>query len=251
MRRLALVLLLVFGLVVRLSGAAGADRHDPTKAGEAWLKALFATGSANEARAALPLTAPNSPAIAYTWHQIGYLKAQAGSGGGGTPSAIKSKRSNVELCQKGLSGNTCLTFGRFKLDKQRRIKTFSYIDGKNTRPLTPPVVGTGQSGRALGVTFTLASYFAARDALIVILDATGAPDGARTVESDQAIYQPPNGSAVQAATSLGLSGDIPPGVAATLALTFLGSLAPGGTVTIPILSGLPNYPNGSATISLA
>jgi hypothetical protein len=144
-----------------------------------------------------------------------------------------------------------LTFGRFKLDKQGRIKTFSYIDGKNTRPLAPPVVGTGQSGGAFGVTFTLASYFAARDALIVILDATGAPDGVRTVESYQASYQPPNGSAVQAATSLGLSADIQPGVAATLALAFPGSPAPGGTVTIPILSGPPNYTNGSATISLA
>jgi hypothetical protein len=237
-------------LAIGLSAPAGAKTQDPTKAGVAWLKALFATGSANEAQTAVSLTAAGSPANAYTVHQIGYLKAQAGSGGGGTPSSVKPKGAKVQLCQKNLSGNTCFTFGRFKVDRQGRVKTFSYIDGKNTRPLDPPILGTGQSGGAYGVTFKLASYFRARDSLIVILDATGAADGAHTVESYQATYQPPSGPAIQAGSSLGLSGDIQPGVAATLALSFPGTAAPGGTITIPMLSGPPGYSNGTATIPL-
>jgi hypothetical protein len=233
-----------------LSGPAGAKTNDPTKAGAAWLKALFATGSANDAQAALNLAAPSTPAYSFTVHQIGTLKAQAGSGGGGNSSDIKAKGRNVKLCQQTLRGKDCITFGRFEVDKKGRVENFSYIDGKNTRELTPPVLGTGQSGGAFGVTFKLASYFQARDSLIVILDATGAADGAHTVESYQASYQPPSGSAVQAGQSLGISGDIQPGVAATLELSFPGTAAPGGTITIPMLSGPPGYSNGTATIPL-
>jgi hypothetical protein len=101
MRRIAFVHLLVFVAVIRFPGLAGA------KAGAAWLMPLFATGSANEAQAALSLTVPDSPAKAYTVHQIGVLKAQAGSGGGGNPYSVKSKGGNVALCQKTLSGNNC------------------------------------------------------------------------------------------------------------------------------------------------
>jgi hypothetical protein len=107
MRRIAFVHLLVFVAVIRFSGLAGPKAQDPTKAGAAWLMALFATGSANEAQAALSLTVPDSPAKAYTVHQIGVLKAQAGSGGGGNPYSVKSKGGNVALCQKTLSGNNC------------------------------------------------------------------------------------------------------------------------------------------------
>jgi hypothetical protein len=106
MRRIALVLLLAIGLAIGLAGSAGAKTTDPTKAGAAWLSALFATGSANPAQEAGPLTAAGSPANAYTVHQIGVLKAQAGSGGGGNPYSVKTKRGNVELCQKTLNGNT-------------------------------------------------------------------------------------------------------------------------------------------------
>jgi hypothetical protein len=251
MRRIALVLLLVVGLAVGLSRPADAKTQDPTKAGEAWLKALFATGSANDAQAALRLAAAGTPAYSFTAHQIGALKAQAGSGAGGNSNSVKAKGRNVRLCQETLRGDDCITFARFEIDKTGRVENFSYTDDKKLSELVPPVLGTGQSGSAFGVTFRLASYFQARDALIVILDATGAADGARTVESYQATYQPPNGPAVQASTSLGLTGDIQPGVAATVELQFPGMPASGGTVTIPMLSGPPNYSTGSATISLA
>jgi hypothetical protein len=250
MRRIALVVLIVFGSAIGLFGPAGAKTQDPTKAGAAWLQALFGTGSANEAQTAVSLTAAGSPANAYTVHQVGYQKAQAGSGGGGASATVKAKGSNAVLCQKNLSGNTCVTFGRFQVDKQGRVKTFSFIVDKKARALDPPILGTGQSGGAFGVTFKLASYFRARDSLIAVLDATGAADGAHTVESYQATYQPPSGPAIQAGSSLGLNGDIQPGVAATLALSFPGTAAPGGTITIPMLSGPPGYSNGTATIPL-
>jgi type III restriction enzyme len=93
--------------------------------------------------------------------------------------------------------------------------------------------------------------FRARDAFIVILDATNSSDGARSVESYQASYQPPTGSAIQAGSALGLTGDIQPGVTATLQLVFPGTPEPGGTVAIPMRSGPPDYSDGNATIPLS
>jgi hypothetical protein len=244
------VLLLVSSLVIGLAGAAAASNTDPTKAGAAWLTALFATGSANDAQAALPLVAPNSPAYAYTVFQIGGLKALAGSGAGSTPTAVKPKGKNVTLCQTALNGSTCVTVGRFMLDKKGRVRTFSYFYGGPPTPLGPPVLGTGQTGSGFGVNFQLASYFRARDGLIVILNVTGAPDGARTIQAYQATYQPPTGPPVQAATSRGIASDIQPNVAATLELQFAGNPTPGGTITIPMMSGQPDYTNGSAKLQI-
>jgi hypothetical protein len=239
MRRTAFLSGLIVSLVIGFSGLANAGNQDPTKAGAAWPRALFATGSPNDAQDAVRLAAPNSPAHAYTVHQIGLMKAQAGSGGV-TPNFVKTKDRNVVVCQRTLAGNQCVTFTRFKIDKRGRVENFSQIRGGKPQRLDPPVLGTGQSGSALGVTFNLVSYFRARDGLFVILDATNASNGARTVESYQASYHPPTGSAVQAGSSTGLTGDIQPGVTATLALVFPGEPAPGGTVTIPMLSGPPD-----------
>jgi hypothetical protein len=250
MRRTAFLFVLILSVVAASSSLANAGTQDPTKAGAAWLRALFATGSPNDAQAALPLAAPNSPAHAYTVHQIGVMKAQAGSGGGTSNNSVKTKGRNVALCQRTLSGNQCVTFTRFKIDKQGRVENFSQIRGGKPQRLDPPVLETGQSGNAFGVTFNLVSYFRARDGLFVILDATNGGNGARTVESYQASYQPPTGSAVQSGSSTGLNGDIQPGVTATLALVFPGEPAPGGTVSIPMLSGPPDYSNGNATIPL-
>jgi hypothetical protein len=248
MRRIALVCLLVVGLVAGLAGSASAST-DPTKAGLRWLSALFSTGSANDSQAALPLAAPGSPAYAYTVFQIDTLKAQAGSGGGGIPTAVKQKGKNVTLCT-GAQASNCITVGRFLLDKKGRVKLFSYFNGGPPTVLQPPVMGSGETGTAFGVTFQLASYFEARDGLIVNLNVTGAPDAARSVQAYQATYQPPTGAPLQAAASRGLSGDVQPRVAATLELQFAGSPAPGGTITIPMMSGAPDYTSGNATIPL-
>ena len=249
MRRFALVFLSA-SLAIAFSGTAQAKTYNPTKAGENWLTALFATGSANDAQAAVPLVAPNSPAAAYTTFQIGTLSAAAGSGGGSTPASVKQKGTKVALCETALRGTTCITFGKFVLDKKGRVRTFSYFRGGPPTPLVPPVLGTGQAGSAFGVNFHLASYFAAESDLIVILNVTGAPDAANSIEAYEATYQPPSGAPLQAASSTGITGNLQPNVAATLELDFAGSPPPGGTITIPMLSGAPNYANGSSTISL-
>jgi len=102
------------------------------------------------------------------------------------------------------------------------------------------------------VTFKLASYFEAQNGLIVILNVTGSPTEAVTIEAYQATYQPPTGSPIQAATSRGITGNIQPNVAATLELEFTGSPATGGTITIPVLGGASdNFAMGNASNPIA
>jgi hypothetical protein len=251
MRRTTFLSVLIASLVIGLSGLANAGTSDQTNAGAEWLRALFATGRPKDAQAALPLTAPNSAAYAFTVHQIGRLKAVAGSGTGRPQSSVKTKGPKVAVCQNDpYLAYGCVTFTRFKVDKQGRVKSFFHSRGGPAQALVAPVLGTGQSGGAFGVTFKLVSYVQAPDALTVHLEATNAGDGARTVTSYRASYQPPTGPAVQAGESFGLPGDIQPGATATLELQFPGGAEPKGTVTIPMLSGPPDYANGSATVPL-
>jgi hypothetical protein len=183
--------------------------------------------------------------------QIGDLKAQAATGGAGAPTTVKQKGKNVDLCQTSLRGSSCITVGKFVVDKTGRVVTFSYLAGGPPQPLVPPVLApAADSGNGFGVTFQVASYFQARDGLLVILNVTGAPDAARTVEAFQATYQPPNGSPVQASIARGLNSQVQPMVQGTLELEFAGAPQPGGTISIPMLGGPPDYGMGTATVPL-
>jgi hypothetical protein len=164
---------------------------------------------------------------------------------------VKQKGKNVDLCQTSLRGTNCITVGKFSLDKKGRVRTFSYFYGGPPTPLVPPVIApSADTGSGLGVNFQVASYFRARDGLVVILNVTGAADGPKTVEAFQATYQPPSGAPIQASLSQGLNGQVQPSVQGTLALEFPGTPAPGGTITIPMMGGAPDYGNGSVTIPL-
>lgn len=252
MRRLtALAVVLAVSAAVAMVPVAahGAANDDPQSVAFDYFDHLFSSGSPGEAARAVELAAKDSPAYAYAVHQQILAEAQVATGGT-YPNTVKRKGENISLCEANTKTD-CTIVGKFKLNKKGRLRTFSYIDGRDTQLLTPPLLGTGQVGTAAGVTFTLVSSFQARDALFVTFRVTGDPGAERSIYSYESTYTPPGAPSVQAATTLGVSSTIQAGVAGVLALVFPGVLAPDGTVTIPVNTGPPDYVDANAVISLA
>jgi hypothetical protein len=240
---------IVLAILVGGAAPAAAAEKDPNKVALAYFTALFA-GSAAEAADAVELAAPDSPAHAYAVHQEAVRRALLASGAD-SPNIVKRKGDTISLCVPGQPKSQCVLVGRYKLTKKGALRTFAYVDGKDVYALDPPVVGTRQAGSGGGVTLTFVSAFQAEDSLFVVFTATGDPTAARSIYAHQATYTPAGGPPTQAASTAGVDFDLQPGVVGPLLLVFPGSeLGYGGTVTVPVNTGPPDYLDASISVTL-
>ncbi len=136
----------------------------------------------------------------------------------------------------------------FKLDKKGRLASFKVSNQALTGRL---LVGTGQTGTAVGVFFKLAAAYQAISSggdLIVVLDVTGAPDGTTSVQASGASYDSPSGQKVATSrVEASSASQLPAGTTTTIAILFP-SQPIGGTVNIPVNQTSGNYATGSAAI---
>jgi hypothetical protein len=212
-------------------GASGTVKivyaKSPATIGCSYARLLFAASDETQIATATSLAAPNSPAMSFAQYVIAVRRALRAE----DLDVVDKVTCNAKVVTDKTSDPTQspTRFTAFKLDRDGLLVSFKE-DGKR---LSGRVVGgSGQSATVLGVTLTLAgAHVNSSGQLIVVLDATDAPDRNSTVLPYDAIYVSPSGKSRPAASKFG---DVVGAHAvATLAIVFASGPI-GGTVTVPV-----------------